>query len=381
VNQRAKAAIVSIFATVALIVGGCSSSGNSSGSTAGGGAGGSGSGDTSANVEAAKKLIADAQQRPRDLGYNVPVGKPIPTGKTIDYIAASTEVSVAEANVFMQAGSVLGWTVKIIHTDGTPQQTQNAWVQALREKPDGIAFAGTPPSQIQQYLNQASSMKIPVASVGVTNPNGSLASGNGIGYNIATNNKAAVWAAYLTADSNGDASAVFIGLPAYPIVTADLNQLKSLLSTDCPGCKLDVLNLALTDLGPKTPTLIVSYLRAHPHVKYVVLAADSAMEPGLPAALAAAGLKGVTITGEGPSLATLQDVIAGKQASSIYYPIYEFAYGMMDYFARIIAGVSPQKPYEAPAWLMVKDNIPSTSNYFPEVADLKQIFAKMWGKA
>ena len=46
----------------------------------------------------------------------------------------------------------------------------------------------------------------------------------------------------------------------------------------------------MTSLGRDAPDRIVSYLRSHPQVSYVVLSVSNALGAGLPAALRAAGL-------------------------------------------------------------------------------------------
>ena len=54
-----------------------------------------------------------------------------------------------------QATDLLGWNLKVLSTDGSPQQVQNAWEQIVREKPDGVIYTATPRSQIDQYITQA----------------------------------------------------------------------------------------------------------------------------------------------------------------------------------------------------------------------------------
>jgi ABC-type sugar transport system substrate-binding protein len=335
-------------------------------------------------VAEAKAALKKYEQRPTSLGeepFETPVGKPIPSGKKISFIDCGAPICVVESEIAAEAAESLGWTSKAIQTNGTPQQRQNAWVQALRENPDGILFGGGTRAELQQYFTQAKEENIPVASCCFVEPDGTQALGNGIGYNIGWNQAkvdSPVWASWINAESNGEGDAVFVSLPGSTAIEADATELKSKLGEYCPKCSLDTLGIG--EPGPNTPTLIVTYLRSHPDVKYVVLGADNALAEGLPAALSAAGLSDIQVTGEGPSTEGLQSIEAGEQNSTIWFPIYEYMYGMVDFVARSLAGAETLPAYTPPAWLLTQGNIPSTTEYFPQVPNLKAQFAKLWGQ-
>jgi ribose transport system substrate-binding protein len=339
------------------------------------------------SVAEAKAALKKYEQRPTMIGlepFDTPVGKPIPTGKTIDYIDCGVPTCAVEGEIVAEAAESLGWTAKILQTDGTPQQVQNAWVQVLREEPDGVLFTGGSRAELQQYFDQAKEKHIPLAACCVTEPDGSETIGDGVGYNIGWNQgqvDAPVWASWINAESNGEGEAVFVSIPEFTIIKTDASELKSKLGEYCPKCSVDTLEIPAAELGPNTPTLIVTYLRSHPGVKYVVLGADNALGEGLPAALSAAGLSDVQVTGEGPSTAGLQAIEAGQQNSTIWFPIYEYMYGMVDFVARSVAGVETLPSFTPPPWLLRSGNIPSTSEFFPQVPNLEAQFAKLWGQS
>src|SRR5882762_3131466 len=90
---------------------------------------------SSAGGDASKAvaLLAQYTTRPTTFSLTVPVGKPIPTGKTIAYINCGNTICASQGPILETAAKVLGWTVNTINTDGTPAQIQNAWAQVLRQ--------------------------------------------------------------------------------------------------------------------------------------------------------------------------------------------------------------------------------------------------------
>src|SRR3954468_5820322 len=117
-----------------------------------------------AGLAKAQALVASVEDRPTKLALPGPVGKPIPTGKTIYQVTCGAEACDAESGIIKQATDILGWTLKSLHTDGSPQQIQNAWEQIVREKPDGVIYTATPRSQIDTYIKQAAANGTKIAT-------------------------------------------------------------------------------------------------------------------------------------------------------------------------------------------------------------------------
>ena len=79
-----------------------------------------------AGLAAAEAEVAKYTDRPTKITLTEPVGKPIPTGKTIYQVTCGAEACDAEAQMIKSATDILGWTLKTLHTDGSPQQIQAA---------------------------------------------------------------------------------------------------------------------------------------------------------------------------------------------------------------------------------------------------------------
>jgi ribose transport system substrate-binding protein len=383
-RKRRKLVLIGLAAVPLALLSACSSgssSGGGSGASSTSAGGGSATAASSSAAGEGTSSVAQFLQRPTSIPLNTPVGKPIPTKKTIEYIECGLPTCEQEGQYVQTiATRELGWQVGLLTTDGSPQQIQNAWVQALRANPAAILYTGTPTSEIQQYIQQAAARHI-FADAGLTNdPDGAPASGPGIGFNMGSNADyyTPAWSALIASDSGGHGNAVFVGLPAYPILVAEDAALKTDLAKDCPACTLSTLNISLSQLGPNEPSLIVSYLRSHPQIKYVVLSVQNALGEGLPAALKSAGLNGLVITGAAPDATILQYIANGEFNSTVWFPLAEDMYGMVDAAARAIAGVPVQPPYKVPVWLVNKDNLPGTNTQIPIVASIADHFAHLW---
>jgi ribose transport system substrate-binding protein len=307
------------------------------------------------------------------------VGTAIPTGKTIDYINCGNTICASQGPILQEAAKVLGWTVKTINTDGTPAQIQNAWAQVAREKPDGLIYTSTPRSQITSQIAAVAKAGIPIAGCCEADN-----SGDGIIYY--SENASAVAAEgpaiarWVIASSGGTGKMVFANTPEFPILSGIATAAKTTLAAECSKCSYAELDMPLSSIGKNAPDLIVSYLRAHPDIKYVALSTDL-LGLGFPAALKAAGITGIHTIGNAPGTPTLQYIASGQQDASIIFPEYENMYAMLDALARKFAGVTVQPAFDPPVFIVTKANLPSTTKLFPVVDNIQGLFATLWGKA
>jgi ribose transport system substrate-binding protein len=377
-RSRAVAA-VAVASVACLMLVGCSSSSNNSNNN---GSTGASSSSFAAKVATAKKQLAQVEVRPTKITLTTPIGKPVPTGKTIAYINCGAPACTFESGIIKQAASTLGWTEQVLNTDGTPQQVDNAWAQVIREKPFGVIYEGFPRSEFNQQILKASAEGIFVS--GCCN---SDSVGNGIDYYIDGNALQAqvigpILANWATAQSNGQEkpAVVYLNVPEYTVLTAIGQTFKSDFTADCPGCSFNTLNLPLTSIGSNAPTLIVSYLRSHPNVKYVVGSIDSA-NIGLPAALKAAGLTDVKVFGVTPTTINLGYIAAGQESGTVTYDYYEIDYALVDAIARKAAGVPIQPGFTPPPWVLTEANLPSATQITPVVPNIQTYFAHLWGKS
>jgi ribose transport system substrate-binding protein len=307
-----------------------------------------------------------------------PVGKPVPSGKKIVFISCGASPCELQGNIVAQGAAQLGWTSSTISTNGTPAAIQAAYETAIRDGANAIVTTAALRAAIEAQIPKLIAKGIPVADASSTDPISPP-----FIYNTSTASQNVRIAKYLAgeivADSKGKANVLYVNLPAYtilaPLGAAFASDLKQL----CPGCGYSTIGVPLTQLS-NASSLIVSYLRSHPSVNYVALSVADALDPGLPAALSAAGLSKVKLVGESGGPTEFGYMANGQYLALVPYDYYSVDYQMLDALARHFAGV-PVQLTPPPLWLITKSNLPADHTaIFPMVADYKSQFLKLWGK-
>jgi len=348
-------------------------------------AGGAAKGGTTDKVD--QSGIAKAQalydtylKRPTQIPNATPIGKPVPTGKKVTFIACGTPSCTLEAAIIKKATDKLGWTFSQIANDGTPEKTKAAWQQILREKPDGVIYSATPRAGFEPELQKAKALGIHVTACCTTDP-----PENGLDFVIGqpaqSNPVGQAMASWVITTSKGKANSVYVDLSAFPILAELYKGYTATMASFCKACKVDRLDIPITALGKDVSERIVGFLRSHPDTKYVALSVDGALGVGLPAALKAAGLNDIKVVGEGPDTTTLQYISSGQQQASVAFPYWEEMYSQVDALARLFAGVPLEAKTTVPSWIITKDDMPTDKEIFPVVADMEQQYYKLWGVA
>jgi ribose transport system substrate-binding protein len=370
-NGAYRGAALVVLGAALVAATGCGSNSGGSTTQTGGGAG----------VAEAQSLANQAATRPNSIGLTTPIGKAVPTGKKIVFISCGVAACEVQGNIIKQGAADLGWTATTIGTDGSPEQLQNAFHTALREGADGIILNAVNRASVAKQLQQAKQQGVAfVTSSSVDKP------GDGILANVAdTRNSGKIGeklAAQIVADGHGKANTLYVNISAFQILQTLGAQFRDSYKKYCPGCGYASLDIPVTALGKDAPDRIVSYLRSHPQVNYVVLSVSNALGAGLPAALRAAGLGDkVKLVGQGADTQTFQDLQAKNLNSVVPYDYYTVDYLMLDALARHFAGAPAQQALP-PLWIVTPDNMPAeaTKGLFPVVPSYRDEFKKLWGK-
>lgn len=338
---------------------------------------------TGQGSSAAQRTVQRLETRPTTLAaIGNPIDKPIPAGKTIDTINCGQSACEIAGQLIAQAAKTLGWTVKDIKTDGTPQEIAAAWQQVISSKPNFAVDEGAPLAEIQTYVSKAAANSTVVLAQGVA-----AQAGSGLAAVIqngaATTPEGAAMAAWVVgnAQSSGIAhpSAVYVNLPDFNVLAPIYTQFNKSMSSYCPSCSVSELNIGLTNLQ-NAGDLVISYLRSHPDVNYVAFSALNIFDAVTPA-IRAAGLK-VKIIGTTPSDTSMTQLRSGALNAVIAYPYYEAAYAELNVMIRYAAGVNSSNPapgYQEPIWILTAANAPS-GDVFPIVPDVVSQYSKVWGK-
>jgi len=277
-----------------------------------------------------------------------------------------------------QADSSLGWKTVILNNDGTPQTQKANFNQVVRTKPAAVLYSAIPAATFASELPAMQKNGTFIAACCITD---AVGASTGIGYAIGIPSQvmpvAGSQAAFVAADSKDTGQSLFVNIPDFKILNVSLADYKSAMSTYCPTCKVSVLDIALSNVGT-APSTVVSYLRAHPSIKYVVASTD-AITVGLPAALKAAGLTSVKMIGQGATPTNLQYLHSGDQAADVSFPYYEELYSMVNAVAQHEAGVPVTASVPAPLWVLTPSNAPNSTKAFPVVPDYQSQYKALWG--
>jgi ABC-type sugar transport system substrate-binding protein len=368
------AALLVLGATLAA----CGASSNGSSSTSGSPAQTGGG----AGVARAQTLVRQATARPSTIGLATAIGKPVPAGKKIAFISCGVQACEVQGNIIKQGAADLGWTASTINTDGSPEQLQNAFETALRQGADAVILNAVNRAAVAKQIAEAKRKGVAFVTCCSTAP-----PGDGILANVAgTGNSAKIGqslAADIVADSHGKANTLYVNISAFEILKALGTQFESTYKQLCPGCGSATLDVPVTSIGKDAPDRIVSYLRSHPQVNYVVLSVSNALGAGLPAALSAAGLADkVKVVGQSGDTQTFQDLASNKMQSVVQFDYYAIDYLMLDALARHFAGAPEQPNATPPLWIVNAHNMPAdaTQGLFPVVTNYRSEFKQLWGK-
>jgi ABC-type sugar transport system substrate-binding protein len=325
-----------------------------------GGGGSAGNATNSAGVAEAQALVTKGLARPTSVGLTKPVGKAIPKGKKVVFISCGAQACEVQ---------------------GSPEQLQNAFQTAMRQGANAIILNAVDRATLSKQIAEAKQKGVAFVTSSSVDP-----VGDGILYNTSTSEQNArigeYMAAQVVAESKGKADTLYVNISAFQILKTLGTSYQASLKKFCSDCGYASIDIPLASLGKDAPDRIVSYLRSHPKVNYVVLSVSNALGAGLPAALRAAGLGDkVKVIGQGADTQTFQDIQSGQIKAVVPFDYYAVDYLMLDALARHFAGV-PVQATAPPLWIMTEKNLPATTDkIFPIVESYRDQFKKLWGSS
>ena len=369
-----------LAAALGLVIAACSSgAGNSTNAGSSTNAGATAS-STSSGVAAAEAELKVAEARPTSIGLP-PFSQAIPSGKTVTFVHCGVAVCDTIAAAIKNAAAILGWKVDVIPTNGTPASVKAAWDTVVRLHP-AVAFgSGFDRALFASEASQLAAMHVPVMNWTTTDT-----TGQGLAFVHGGPSEVPVvgeqMAAWVVADTQGKADTLYVNLPTFVILQPVMTGFDSYYKQWCPGCKLSTMSVPLTSIGSTAPSLIVSYLRAHPDINRIAVGYDG-VDVGLPAALAAAGLSGkVKFIGEAPTATNLAYVQAGTEAATVSQGVYEIWAMYVDAAARALTGQSlaPDVAWKVPWFLLTQSNYSQGTGSAPIVPGLDSQLKQIWKK-
>jgi Periplasmic binding protein domain len=334
----------------------------------------------SAAVAAAKALFAKyTQSQPQPAVPALP-SKP-KSGLTLAIVTCGLPVCATTSKAQQASAEKLGWKVKYVTFDLTPEAYKAAIGQVVQDPPDLVAInALLPDSAIAGQLTalQKAGTQIieTVPAASDPRPEGPV---KGV---VASTPQFAqtgeLMGSAVVADAGGPAKTVLVLDPALAGSLGAVTESFSKIVTGAKG-SVDQLKVSTAETGKAMPGQIVSYLQAHPDTKYVALTlADYAA--GVPQALKSAGLSDkVKIISRAPQASTMADIKSGVQWASVGEENTAAGWRANDLLARLDANVDPGDLRDAAGWhqIFTADNTTDTSTA-PQATDFEGVFEKAW---
>ena len=260
-TSRRATALVAGLLLAALAA--CGSSGSSSN------AGASPSGAVSADLTAARAVVQKYASVPTSIVQDKPLGS-APSEKKVAFIQCADPSCATLAGYMKDATAALGW--KLVTFSASGGDFGAAIQQAIDAKVDYISITGIPIALYKPQMDEAKAKGIPLFQCYNTDvPAGPANNLYSDCYDsTASNVYGKAMADWLAVNANGAAKVLAVTIPTYPILSAQVNSVQAELAKNCPGCKLDKLEVTVNDLaGGAVPQSIASYLQAHPDINYV----------------------------------------------------------------------------------------------------------------
>jgi ABC-type sugar transport system substrate-binding protein len=289
------------------------------------------------SIPKAQAALKSLEVRPTKIGVSTPITKPIPKGKTIDWLVCGSPDCTVLTAPLTAAAKALGWTLVPVPEGLTPETVLDAWNTVVQNHPDGVITAGFPESLFSSDLATLKSENVPVVDGFVTDPvgNGIVAMVNGgNSYSYA----GAALADFVLGKEGTKADALFVGGTTFPASTFEENAFLKQFKALCPTCKSSTLNEPATAIGAALTSSITGTLTRNPGVNFVV-ASQPSQADGLPQAMKSAGLTAKIVVNS-PDATTVQYLKEGLIAGIMDVPNTDEMPQMIDAMARDFVGAS-----------------------------------------
>jgi ribose transport system substrate-binding protein len=325
-----------------------------------------------------------------DVPSEMTVTEPLPSApepKSVAFVNCAVPSCQVNEPHLEEALDELGWDLTVITYDAAAPG--GAFQQAIDAGVDYIATSGLPLAAIEEQVTQAAAAGIPVFEVYSTDEPGGEDNNlfSQIGGSASVHAGSDVLADWVIADSDGDASVVFITIRDFPILVEEEDATAAAFEARCEGCSLEALPVTIADLGAgAVPQQVASFLQSNPDVDYVWFSFSN-LSTGVSDALDGAGLlEGRRLVGLQHESPQLQEIIDGSNAAWLAVP---YPYGMWilaDQMARHATGVWSADLQETasvlPTWVVdspeVAEGLLDTDGW-PGPDGFKDSFRELWG--
>jgi ribose transport system substrate-binding protein len=338
-----------------------------------------------ANIDKAKELI-DSLSAPPKIGYDP---GPLPgsvAGKHVTVVLPTTSKGAANQPVFEKVGEQLGLKLSIKQVGTSAEDIKNLYDEVVADKNlDGLDANSRDPSLWQPQFDELADRGVPIVLSAITdNPAWTSKSVNVLSADRVVKTISQYAADWMVAESDGKGSSVVFTVPVQQTLDKIADAYVGEVKQTCPGCSVDRVDIkGFESIGKDLPGTVVSYLQAHPKVKYVFMAFGDMMI-GVPDAVRAVGLDDVKLYSQSAGTTNIQYLKDGVQAADFGYSQQLMIHVALDALARGLLGGSmkPADEWMMPTQLLTPDNIKQASvneDGSLNVHGTDEFFKNLWG--
>ena len=334
--------------------------------------------------------------------FRQPVGElPLTTpfavepGKKVFYVQCGVSACSEIAVGIEAAAAAAGWEYETASHQDTPDTVASAFDAAIAAQPDVVLTSGNPREWFASQLATLEEQGIPVVAWSLPEP---YEPGDGISVNLLTQDDYyfyGVLMADYAAVTSETGNILFVGLPTFPVLSIVQEGFETEIAEACPDCSVDVMEVAVTDIGTNLPGMIVSALQSNPDLDMIVYAFGGMMF-GVPEAINAAGLgdQAVAISQAGGPMNFTFITEGNHQVAEIALASELFGWRAIDAAARILGGEGPgmaETPELAmieghpdillggsPLQILEADSIDDPTVLWPGVEGFQDQFLALW---
>jgi ribose transport system substrate-binding protein len=309
-----------------------------------------------------------------------PLPEKLPAGKKFVFLQCGTPFCALAGMSLQAAVAAIGGKFTKLDAGTTASSAQAAASSALALKPDAV-FMTVDPSLFGGGLKQLSAAGVKVVSISIAKD----AAPYGVTFNyIGANevdNDGKLLADWVIAHNGAKANTVFYGLPTFDFSNPMQQAFENEMKKNCPSCTVRAVPIDASTIGTTAPNTVVADLQAHPATNVAVFVSLQIAQ-GLPAAMRAAGLTGITTVGRGPTPGNLEDIKSGALTAGLAIDAPVSTWTAVDSAARLMEGAQPTASEQAgdldEQFLGQKDITFNATDGWIGYPDFTQRYATLW---
>lgn len=386
---RRSVLVLWVLLLLSVVLAACGSGGTSTSSTGSTSSTASTSGETSegatgeakgdSGVEAAEKVVAEYEkEHPFE---EIPkLGQTPKEGTAVTLLSCPLPACQRSTEGAKAAAEALGWNVKSLTYEFTPESYASRFSEIAREKPEALFFISAFPnetvaSQISELeaAGVAMAQSAPPAGEGPTKGIPSVL----LGF-PAFEQGGEIAADMVVADGGPESNAAIVYDPTLGSLVASKTGWEKTLKKNCSSCTSGEIQLSASAPATQNLSKITNYLRQNSGVEYLFFTVGD-LSAGLPEALASAGITDVKSFTRTPNEINMEDVADGKEWAAITPENETNGYRAIDALARQLNGENIEPESYPIGYTRIYTEETAEAGAPPNPPGATEAFLEAWG--